>query len=97
MSNNLFPEGSAAERKARMADFLDSLEPPRDPFLEKLREEAAGLARRLILAAWDYLHGRMPEKDLEALIGSRSYLSGLPTDDERNHSVASLLPPKSKK
>ncbi len=41
MSNNLFPEGSAAERKARMADFLDSLEPPRDPFLEELREEAA--------------------------------------------------------
>ena len=67
-----------------------------DSFPE-LREEAAILARRLILAAWDYLHGRMPEKDLEALIGSRSYLSGLPTDDERNHSVASLLPPKSKK
>ena len=67
-----------------------------DSFPE-LRAEAAVLAHDLILAACDYLHGRLADEDLAALIGSKSYLSGLPTDDERNHNVASLLPPKSKK
>lgn len=68
----------------------------RDSFPE-LREKAARQARQLILAAWDYLNDRLSEAELEARIGSLSYLSGLPTDDERNYSVASLLPPKSKK
>ena len=62
-----------------------------DSFPE-LREKAAARARQLILAAWDYLHGRLPEAELEALIGNQSYLSGLPTDDERNHNVPSLRP-----
>lgn len=59
----------------------------------ELRQEAVRFAVKLITAVWDYLHGRLSEEVLAKQIGSRSYLSGLDHDDERNHAVASLRPP----
>ena len=59
----------------------------------ELREKARQYAVDLISAAYGYLwHGEGTEEALAALIGNRSYLSGLPADDPRNHRVRSLLP-----
>ncbi len=64
-----------------------------DSFPE-LREKARQLAVRIITAAYRYLHdGEGTEESLSELIGDRSYLSGLPSDDPRNLSVPSMLPP----
>ena len=66
--------------------------PSSESFAE-LREQARLRAVSLITAAWKYLWaGEGTEEELAALIGDFSYLSGLPADDPRNHSVSSLLP-----
>ena len=58
-----------------------------------LREKARLYAVSLIDAAYRLLaQGEGNEESLAALIGNRSYLSGLPADDPRNHRVKSLLP-----
>ena len=76
---------------------------PRHPFdpsrtssesFPEMREEARRFAVRLITAAFRYLRfGEGTDDELAALIGDRSYLSGLPADDPRNLRVKSLLPP----
>ena len=59
----------------------------------ELREKARRYAVELILAAYRSLyHGEGTEESLAALIGNRSYLSGLPVDDPRNLRIPSLLP-----
>ena len=60
----------------------------------EMREEACRFAVRLITAAFRYLRfGEGTDDELAALIGDRSYLSGLPADDPRNWQVESMLPP----
>ena len=60
----------------------------------EMREKARQLAVRLITAAYRHLrYGEMSDEELAALIGDRSYLSGLPADDPRNWQVDSMLPP----
>ena len=60
----------------------------------ELREKARQFAVRLITAAYRYVvYGEGTEESLEALIGDRSYLSGLPSEDPRNLAVPSMLPP----
>ena len=73
---------------------------PFDPSLSfsdsfpELREKALRLAVSLIESVWRYLWlGEGTEESLAALIGSNSYLSGLPADDPRNRNVPSLMPP----
>jgi hypothetical protein len=39
----------------------------------------------------------MTEAELAEIIGSRSYLSGLPEEDPRNREVSYLLPPRKEK
>lgn len=60
----------------------------------ELRQEAARMAVELITAVRGFLDGTVTEAALTEKIGSRSYLSGLPVDDARNHLVSSLRPPK---
>ena len=60
----------------------------------EMRERAKQLAVRIIVAASRYLrYGEGNEESLAALIGDRSYLSGLSSDDPRNLTVPSMLPP----
>ena len=60
----------------------------------ELREKARRFAVSFITAAWQYIFlGEGTEESLSALIGDRSYLSGLPSDDPRNLRVKSMLPP----
>ena len=60
----------------------------------ELREKARQFAVSVITAAYRYLrYGEGTEESLIALIGDRSYLSGLPSDDPRNYAVPSMLPP----
>lgn len=60
----------------------------------ELREEARQFAVSLITAAWNCLCRQEGTEDsLAALIGDRSYLSGLPSGDPRNLTVKSMLPP----
>ena len=60
----------------------------------ELREQARQFAVQLIVAAYRYLHyGEGTPESLAELIGDRSYLSGLPSTDPRNLTVASMLPP----
>jgi hypothetical protein len=73
---------------------------PFDPSLRSsesfadLREKARQFAVHLITASWNCLvHGEGSEESLAKLIGDRSYLSGLPSDDLRNFRVKSMLPP----
>ena len=73
---------------------------PFDPTLSssesfpELREKARRFAVEMITAAYRYLqYGEGNEESLAALIGDRSYLSGLPADDPRNLTVPSMLPP----
>ena len=64
-----------------------------DSFPE-MREKARQFAVELITAAWKYLRcGEGTPESLSGLFGDRSYLSGLPSTDPRNLSVASMLPP----
>ena len=73
---------------------------PFDPTLSsresfpELREKARRFAVQVIEAAYRYLfRGEGTAESLAALIGDRSYLSGLPSDDPRNLTVPSMLPP----
>ena len=60
----------------------------------ELRDEAFANALELIGAAWRYVHhAGVTREELAALIGDRSYLSGLPAEDSRNLKIPSLLPP----
>ena len=60
----------------------------------ELREKARQFAVRVITAAYRLLrYGEGTEESLAALIGDRSYLSGLPSEDPRNLTVPSMLPP----
>ena len=60
----------------------------------ELREKARRFAVAMITAAYRYLrYGEGDEESLAAIIGNRSYLSGLPADDPRNLTVPSMLPP----
>ena len=64
-----------------------------DSFPE-MRSRACRFAVRLIVSAWRHLHnGEGTVEDLAAVIGNRSYLSGLPADDPRNWRVESMRPP----
>lgn len=72
---------------------------PYDPSLvfsdsfPELRERARELAVQYITAAWRFLfRSEGTEEAFAELVGSNSYLSGLPADDPRNHRVKSLLP-----
>ena len=72
---------------------------PYDPSLSstesfpELRDRARDLAVRYITAGWQFLfRSEGSAEEFSALIGSNSYLSGLPADDPRNHRVRSLLP-----
>ena len=63
-----------------------------------LREKARVQAVNLIESSFRYLwQSQGTAEELSALIGNNSYLSGLPTDDPRNHNVKSLLPSSSAK
>ncbi len=60
----------------------------------ELREKARRLAVNLITAAYRFLMYREgTDESLAALVGDRSYLSGLPSEDPRNLTVPSMLPP----
>lgn len=60
----------------------------------ELREKARQFAVSVIGAAYRFLqYGEGTEESLAALVGDRSYLSGLPSDDPRNLTVPSMLPP----
>lgn len=60
----------------------------------ELREKARRFAVSIITAAYRFLCCEEgSEESLAALIGDRSYLSGLPSDDPRNLTVPSMLPP----
>ena len=59
-----------------------------------LREKARRCAVEMISAAYRFLFlGEGTVDTVAALIGNRSYLSGLPADDPRNLTVPSMLPP----
>ena len=59
----------------------------------ELREKARLYAVKLIEASYRLLFlGEGTDESVAALIGNRSYLSGLPVDDPRNLRVSSLLP-----
>ena len=65
-----------------------------DESFPDLREKARQLAVRIITAAYRFLlYGEGTDESLAALVGDRSYLSGLPSGDPRNLSVPSMLPP----
>ena len=52
-------------------------------------------AVRMIAAAWAYAgEGSIDAETLRQAIGNRSYLSGLDTEDPRNRTVRSLMPPE---
>lgn len=60
----------------------------------ELREKARRFAVSIITAAYRFLqYEEGTDESLAALIGDRSYLSGLPSDDLRNLTVPSMLPP----
>ena len=60
----------------------------------ELREKARRFAVSIITAAYRFLrYEEGTDESLAALIGDRSYLSGLPSDDPRNLTVPSMLPP----
>ena len=61
-----------------------------------LRKQALENALEMISAACRYVyHEGTSREELAAVIGNRSYLSGLPADDPRNLRIPSLLPPQS--
>lgn len=60
----------------------------------ELQEKARRFAVSIITAAYHFLrYEEGTDESLAALIGDRSYLSGLPSDDPRNLTVPSMLPP----
>lgn len=61
--------------------------------MAELKEKGICRAVRMIEAAYRYIFtGTCSEKELAEIIGSDSYLSGLPEDDPRNMKVESMLP-----
>ncbi len=61
----------------------------------EMRENARRRALEMIDAAYRFIFtGETSEEELQAQIGNRSYLSGLPVDDPRNTAVSFLLPPQ---
>lgn len=68
-----------------------------DSFPE-MRERARLQAVNLIESSFRYLwQNKGSPEEIAALIGNKSYLSGLPADDARNRNVESLLPSGGKK
>ena len=62
---------------------------------DELRQTAKKNAENMILAAYRFIFlSEITEEELARVIGNRSYLSGLPAEDPRNHAVSSLLPPE---
>ena len=60
-----------------------------------LYDMAKSEAVRMIAAAWAYAgEGSIDAETLRQAIGNRSYLSGLDTEDPRNRTVRSLMPPE---
>lgn len=52
-------------------------------------------ALRMISAAWEFARaGSLSGEELKAVLGNRSYLSGLDAEDPRNWLVRSLMPPE---
>ncbi len=65
-----------------------------DESFPDLREKARRFAVQIITAAYRLLrYGEGSDENLSLLIGDRSYLSGLPSEDPRNLTVPSMLPP----
>ena len=61
----------------------------------ELKAAARQNAMEMISAAYRYIFlSEISEQEFSERIGSRSYLSGLPTDDPRNTAVPFLLPPR---
>ena len=49
----------------------------------------------MISAAWEFARaGSLSGEELKAVLGNRSYLSGLDAEDPRNWLVRSLMPPE---
>ena len=87
--------GTDVENTAR-AEWAHSHEPAekRTSDFSEMKASARRDALEMITAAYRYIFvSGITEKELAGRIGSRSYLSGLPTDDPRNTSVSFLLPP----
>lgn len=60
----------------------------------ELREKARRFAVQIITASYRLLrYEEGSDESLATLVGDRSYLSGLPSDDPRNLTVPSMLPP----
>lgn len=92
-------EGTDAENTAgqEWAHSHDESLRSRETFAQ-LREKAAQKAKEMIEAARRYIYdNEMTEAELAEIIGSRSYLSGLPEEDPRNREVPFLLPPRKEK
>ena len=61
----------------------------------EMKAAARRNALEMISAAYRYIFlSEITEEELSRRIGSRSYLSGLPTEDPRNTAVPFLLPPR---
>ena len=61
----------------------------------EMKAAARRNALEMISAAYRYIFlSEISEEELSRRIGSRSYLSGLPTEDPRNTAVPFLLPPR---
>ena len=61
-----------------------------------VEKQALDNALEMIAAAYRYVYRKdIRREELAGIIGSRSYLSGLPADDPRNLRIPSLLPPQS--
>ena len=83
------------QRQEWVHSHEDSLRSQAD-FIE-MKETARQKAITMIEAAHQYIFSDgLSEQALADLIGSRSYLSGLPTEDPRNLKIPSLLPPEKK-
>ena len=89
-------EGTDVENTQR-AEWTHSHEDSErsDADFGQMRQAALQNALNMIGAAFRYIFtGDLSLDKLQEIIGSRSYLSGLPTDDPRNTAVSFLLPPQ---
>ena len=89
-------EGTDVENTQR-AEWAHSHEASErsDADFSQMRQAALQNALNMIGAAFRYIFtGDLSLDKLQEIIGSRSYLSGLPTDDPRNTAVSFLLPPQ---
>ena len=88
--HNLDPENSAHRT------WVNPYEPDQQSSesFPEMRSRALSAAVGMIRAVYDFLfNGTETEESVAAVIGNRSYLSGLPWEDPRNLRVKSLLPP----